>query len=192
MNEPCVVSIRQECPSDFASVRAVTEAAFSLSAWGHNGEAELIERLRANCPELLSLVAECEGEIVGHVLFSPVAIEGYGPLGSGMGLGPISVAPELQRQGVGSRLIEHGLSLLRQRGVRFVCVLGEPAFYGRFGFQPAAGFGIYSEFGGDVDGAFQIIWLQDAPARAQPALAKYRPEFSALPSAPKSDDASQA
>lgn len=84
---------------------------------------------------------------------------------------------------------ERGLSLLRQRGVRFVCVLGEPAFYGRFGFQPAAQFGIYSEFGGYADGAFQIVWLQDPPARVQRSLAKYRPEFSELPSAPTSDDA---
>jgi predicted N-acetyltransferase YhbS len=189
MDKSSAVLIRHARTSDFASVRTVTEAAFLSSAWGHNGEAELIERLRSRCAELLSLVAECEGQIVGHVLFSPVVIEAHGPLGGGLGLGPIAVAPEFQGKGIGSRLIEHGLELLRQRGVRFVCVLGEPAFYGRFRFQPAAEFGVYCEFGGDMDGAFQIIWLQDAPARTGRALAKYRPEFSDLPSGPTSDDA---
>jgi len=180
MTRSASVQVRLECPDDFAQISAVTEAAFSASAYGHHGEAALIERLRANCSQILSLVAECESQIVGHALFSPVAIEGCDAIAGGMGLGPVSVLPQFQRCDIGSRLIREGLALLRKRATPFVCVLGDPAFYGRVGFEPASRFGVCSEFGGASDGAFQIVWLIDRPLRFKRALLKYCPEFSQL------------
>jgi putative acetyltransferase len=163
---------------------------------------DLIERLRAGCSEILSLAADHEGRLVGHVLFSPVAIHQDGdgggePVCTGMGLGPLAVLPEYQRRGIGSRLVECGLELLHRRDCPFVCVLGDPAFYGRFGFQPAASLGILCEFGGADDGAFQIRRLGRSPTDSMsrrfarwgcaPAnlLAKYRPEFSDLGHEPR-------
>jgi predicted N-acetyltransferase YhbS len=194
--------VRPEYPADVARIRAIAETAFAASAFGHHGEADLIERLRAGCSEILSLVAECEGEVVGHVLFSPVAIHcddgrGGGATCTGMGLGPLAVLPEYQRRGIGSRLVEEGLARLRQRDCPFVCVLGDPTFYGRLGFQPAAPLGILCEFGGADDGAFQIRRLGRSPTDSMsrrlarwgcaPAsgLAKYRREFCDLGHEPR-------
>lgn len=172
--------LRLERPDDFARIRAVTLAAFSASAHGHHGEAALVERLRANCSQTLSLVAESEGQLVGHALFSPVSIEGCDALAGGMGLGPVSVLPGFQRRGIGSHLIREGLAVLRARNTPYVCVLGDPAFYGRFGFEPADQCGVYSEFGGASDGAFRILWLVDRPPSLAREWVKYRPEFSEL------------
>lgn len=180
MTRSASVLVRLERPDDYAQISAVTEAAFSASTYGHHGESALIERLRANCSQILSLVAECEGQIVGHALFSPVAIEGYDAIAGGMGLGPVSVLPQFQRRGIGSLLIREGLALLRTRNAPYVCVLGDPSFYGRFGFEPAHQYGVYSEFGGASNGAFRILWLVDRPRELEWARAKYRPEFSEL------------
>jgi predicted N-acetyltransferase YhbS len=172
--------VRAERPGDVAAIRAVTQAAFSASAFGHDGEAELIDRLRSACPEIVSLVAEREDRLIGHVLFSPVGIQNDESYRKGMGLGPMAVLPEFQGCGIGSALINTGLAMLRDGGVSFVCVLGDPVFYSRFGFQAAESFGIYSEFGGDRDGSFQIQWLNGKPETRERALARYRPEFSEL------------
>src|SRR6185437_225830 len=94
MSQFAPICIRPELSADVAQVRAVVEAAFSASAFGHHGEADLIERLRAGCSEILLLAAECEGRLVGHVLFSPVSLHlagdcGGRPVCTGMGLGPL-------------------------------------------------------------------------------------------------------
>lgn len=179
---PDKMIIRSERASDVGQIRAVTEAAFSSSPYGHHGEADLIERLRSACLAIISLVGEQGGQVVGHALFSPAVIE-WDESGSeavGLGLGPVAVLPAFQRRGFGSLLIKHGLEMARDRGASFVCVLGDPAFYGRLGFQPAARFGVFSEFGGADDDAFQVIWLEGTPAKTERGLARYRPEFSEL------------
>jgi putative acetyltransferase len=179
MNQKAHVYIDTEHPDDSAEIKVVVEAAFSSSPWGHYGEADLIERLRDACPGVLSLVAKHEDRVVGHVLFSPVVIEGGGSL-CGMGLGPVAVSPAFQRRGIGTLLITRGIETLNERGCSFVCVLGEPDFYGRFGFRSAQQFGIDSEFGGAAEGTFQILWLRDRPATYQGGVMRYRPEFSSL------------
>lgn len=178
MNQEAQITIHAEVAEDSAQIRSVVEAAFSSSPWGHHGEADLVERLRRWCPEVLSLVAKHQGQVVGHVLFSPVVIEGGGSL-CGMGLAPVAVLPAFQRQGIGTMLITKGLETLNERNCSFVCVLGDPAFYGRFGFRWAQQFGIDSEFGGAADGTFQILWLKQ-PTTPQGGLLRYRPEFSSL------------
>jgi putative acetyltransferase len=179
MNQQVQISIHPECAGDADQIRAVTKAAFSSSPFGHQGEADLIERLRHACPEILSLVAKLGDQVVGHVLFSPVTIQMNNPL-SGMGLGPVLVLPGFQRQGIGALLIRRGIEILSERGCLFVCVFGHPTYYPRFGFRSAQQLGIDSEFGGASDGTFQILWLRNHAATLKGAVVRYRPEFSSL------------
>ena len=125
--------IRNEQPADAAAIAEVTAAAFAGTSWGHNGEAGIVEALRAGGALTVSLVAVVQGEVVGHVAFSPVSIAGAG---SGWyGLGPVSVDLAHQRQGVGEALIRVGLDRLGELGAAGCVVLGEPDYYGRFGFE---------------------------------------------------------
>jgi putative acetyltransferase len=172
------ITIRRETEPDSPAIREVTIKAFSSSELGHHGEADVIERLRANCPEVLSLVAEQEGRIVGHVLFSPVLIEGENLAWEGMGLAPMAVLPELQGQGIGSRLVESGLQRLAESQCQFVVVLGHPEFYARLGFEPAGKHCITCEFLGIPEEVFRIQKLAAHPAKLPKGVARYRPEFS--------------
>jgi putative acetyltransferase len=150
------LAIRNERPGDEQLIRDLTIAAFAGSELGHNGEAELVDRLRHSCPEMVSLVAEVDDLLVGHILFTPVVIEGGSRQLRGMGLAPMSVLPEYQRQGVGRRLIESGLQALRQANIPFVVVLGHPHYYPKFGFVPASRYGITTTFVGIPDEMFMI------------------------------------
>ena len=118
-----MISIRRERPEDIAVIRTVNETGFDQST-----EADIIDALRDVCPDVLSLVAESDGEIVGHILFSPVTIEDGSQSRQGMGLAPVAVTPDRQRQGIGSELVQAGLEILRKQGCPFVIVLGHPAF----------------------------------------------------------------
>jgi putative acetyltransferase len=104
-------------------------------------EADIVDALRSSCPEALSLVAIQDTHVVGHMLFTPVTIDGASIVG-GMGLAPMAVLPEKQRLGIGSRLVRAGLEQLRHVGCPFVIVLGHPEYYPRFGFLPASRFGL--------------------------------------------------
>ena len=186
MNQQLQFSIHPERPDDAAETRAVVEAAFSSSSFGHQGEADLVDRLRESCRDCLSLVARHGDHIVGHVLFSPVVVEGGESL-CGMGLAPMAVTPSFQRRGIGTLLITRGIEILKERSCLFVCVLGWPDYYSRFGFQPAQRFGLDSEFGGAADSMFQILWLAEQPATLTGGLVRYRPEFSSLASGDHGD-----
>jgi putative acetyltransferase len=163
--------IRVEKPEDIDAVRVINERAFE-----HPDEADLVDELRRNSPDLLSLVAVVDGEIVGHILFSPVKIEGDGRTIKGMGLAPMAVLPEHQRRGIGSALVREGVSRLDQRGCPFVIVLGHPQYYPRFGFVPASRYDIRCEW--DVpDEAFMILILKGSALCGISGIAKYRGEF---------------
>jgi putative acetyltransferase len=142
------VLIRRERPEDVADIRAVTAAAFSgvehsappIEPDGAPGEATLVGWLRADpgwIPEL-SLVAEADGEIVGHAVATRGTLAGRPALG----LGPVSVSPDRQRDGVGSALMHAILGAADAMGEPVVVLLGSPAYYGRFGFVPASSLGI--------------------------------------------------
>jgi putative acetyltransferase len=164
--------VRHERADDAAAVRKV-----NLAAFGGAAEADVVDALRANCSDLLSLVAVDEGQVIGHVLFSPAVIEGSGTVRHGMGLAPVAVQPARQRQGVGSALIRAGISELKERGCPFIVVLGHAGYYPRFGFVEASRYGIRSEW--DVpDEAFMILPLNEASVGVEPGVARYRPEFS--------------
>jgi len=167
-----MLEIRQEQPEDHQAIRLVNDRAF-----GRPEEADIVETLRARCPDLLSLVAEVEGRIVGHVLFSPATIEGSGGVRHGMGLAPMAVLPEFQRQGIGSSLARTGLEMLRAGGCPFVIVLGHPDYYPRFGFEPASRYGICSPWPDIPAEAFLVLFFGDPPASDVSGTARYRPEF---------------
>jgi putative acetyltransferase len=168
------MTIRPESQDDEPGVRHVNERAFPTAA-----EADIVDALRANCPDVLSLVAEEQGRITGHILFSPATLATAGGELHGMALAPMAVLPERQNRGVGSALVRAGLDLLRQRGCPFVIVLGHPTYYPRFGFEPAHRFGIRPQWDGIPEEAFMISFL-DAPGdRPVAGVARYRDEFDA-------------
>ena len=146
-------AIRQETPSDHARVARIQETAF-----GGPDEAELVEMLRQSARPQLSLVAELAGDVVGHVFFSPVSIEGPGVSSPSAGLAPLAVAPHVQRRGAGAALVRAGLSACVPLGWQAVFVLGEPAYYSRFGFVLAAPLGLRYE-SESFDSAFQVLEL---------------------------------
>jgi putative acetyltransferase len=124
--------IRPEQPADAAAIRALTTEAFAAAPHSSGTEAAIIDGLRAAGALTLSLVAVEDSEIVGHVAFSPVTIDGAER--GWFGLGPVSVRPDRQRGGVGSELIRDGLQRLREIGAGGCVLLGDPGYYGRFGF----------------------------------------------------------
>jgi putative acetyltransferase len=130
------LTIRPETAADAPAIRSLTEAAFKGAEHSSGTEGAIVDALRQADALTLSLVAEKDGAIVGHVAFSPVSIAGEDESEDGgwFGLGPVSVAPERQRGGVGTALIEEGLRLLKGRGAKGCVVLGDPAYYARFGF----------------------------------------------------------
>ena len=124
--------IRPEKIGDEGAIHALTEAAFAEMPFSQGDEQDLVDALRASGDLVLSLVAMDGGTIIGHIAFSPVTIsdgtrEWYD-------LGPVSVAPTAQRQGIGSALIRRGIAEMRERGARGIVLLGSPEYYSRFGF----------------------------------------------------------
>jgi putative acetyltransferase len=131
------IQIRDETTDDIAAITTVTIAAFeTLEISGHT-EQFIVAALRAAGALTVSLVAEVDGRMVGHIAFSPVTISD-GSL-DWYGLGPVSVLPEYQRQGIGGALIREGISRLKNLGARGCCLVGHPGYYGRFGFTNTAG-----------------------------------------------------
>lgn len=125
--------LRPEHPADAPAIASLIAQAFDGHPHSGGTEPAIVRALRAAGALTLSLVAEdSSGEIVGHIAFSPVSIAGH--RGRWYGLGPISVRPALQRTGIGSRLMTEGLARLKALGAEGCVVLGEPAYYGRWGF----------------------------------------------------------
>ena len=133
--------IRLEQESDRQQIRTINTSAFDTSA-----EANLVDILRRSDVPLISLVAEENGQLIGHILFSPVSLQGQTPATAIAGLGPMAVLPNWQGQGVGSRLVSAGLKYCAEAGYDVVVVLGHPDYYPRFGFVPASRFNIKSEY----------------------------------------------
>jgi len=130
------MDIRREIPSDFSTIRAITKAAFADMAYSSQTEAEIIDALRDADAIRLSLVATTDGEVVGNVIFSDVTIDGKEDW---VGLGPVAVKPGLQRSGIGSKLITEGLGRMRAADSLGCVLVGDPGYYGRFGFKSVPG-----------------------------------------------------
>ncbi len=162
--------IRPETEADSLAVYAVHATAFGSSC-----EAELVEVLRREASPAVSLVAEKDGAVVGHILFTPVAFDGRPDL-LAMGLAPMAVAPSRQRMGIGSALVKAGLERCQQLGAGGVVVLGHPEYYPRFGFVPSSRFGFRSEF----EVPEEVFLAQELQAGALDGcgeLARYHPAF---------------
>lgn len=124
-----VPHIRPERAGDAARVRALLQAAF-----GGRVEAQVVDELRRDGDMVLALIAERDGEAAGYVAFARLDLDLGGRTVPATGLAPLGVRPELQRRGIGAALVREGLARLKDRGERLVFVLGDPAYYGRFGF----------------------------------------------------------
>ncbi|HET7007846.1 MAG TPA: N-acetyltransferase [Candidatus Binatia bacterium] len=124
--------IRAEDVSDIAAIHRVVTAAFTSVIHSNHKESLLVDELRNSGALSVSMVAECNGQIVGHVAFSPVTVDGH--LCDWYGLAPLAVVPVYQRRGIGTRLVNAGLESLRVIGAEGCAVLGEPEYYRRFGF----------------------------------------------------------
>lgn len=129
--------IRSETGADAGAIADVTVAAFRTLPISSHTEQFIVAALRSAQALAVSLVAERDGRIVGHIAFSPVAMSDGSP--GWYGLGPVSVLPEYQRQGIGGALIREGLSRLKGLGARGCCLVGHPEYYKRFGFQNPRG-----------------------------------------------------
>ncbi len=157
--------IRDSVPADFAAIRRVVAAAF-----GRPDEAGLVDRLRADGDALVELVAEAEGALLGHILFSPLGIGA----GAGAALAPLAVAPARQRGGIGGALVRAGLDRCRRQGVPAVVVLGHPGYYPRFGFDAACAASLVAPFAGP-----SLMAIELSPgALAGGGMLAYAPAFA--------------
>lgn len=158
--------IRTERADDFAAVHAINASAFATPS-----EANLVDALRAQARPIVSLVAENEGTVVGHILFSPVSLAGHS------GLKMMGLAPEHQRKGIGSALVRAGLEQCQKSGFDAVVVLGHPEYYPRFGFSPSSRFGIDSEYG-VPENTFLVMELRPDILSGKSGRVKYHHAFS--------------
>lgn len=167
-----MVNIRIEQPGDIPLIHALNEVAF-----GQSTEANLVDALRSACPDALSLVAVSDDQIIGHILFTLVTVSNSAHEVKGMGLAPMAVLPDYQRQGIGSQLVESGLRILGKRNYPFVIVLGHADYYPRFGFVPASRHGLTCQWDDVPDGAFMVLVLNETIMSGVSGVAKYRDEF---------------
>lgn len=166
--------VRPEVSSDHDAVRRLNEAAFKQP-----DEAKLVDALRENVTPLISLVAELDDCLTGHILFSPVTVESDDTSWMALGLAPMAVAPDQQKQGIGSALIRAGLDACRALHEHVIFVLGYPEYYPRFGFVSASPLGLRCEY--DVpDEVFMVIELEPGALAARTGLVKYAPAFGDL------------
>lgn len=147
--------VRYARPADHAEIAVVVEGAFT-EAFGQSTEVDLVSRLRADDDVMFELVAEAEGQIVGHILFSRLWADHPGLFAA---MAPVSVRPGLQRAGTGGALIRTGLEYCKEFGARGVVVLGHPAYYPKFGFTAEAAARIASPYSGSP--SFMALALED-------------------------------
>ena len=165
--------VRPEEERDWAAVHDLNAAAFASRA-----EADLVDVLRHGARPIVSLVADAGAAVVGHLMLSPVSLPGH-PALSIMGLGPMAVAPGRQRGGIGSALVRAGLAACAQLGVPAVVVLGHPEYYPRFGFAPAARFGIACEYEAPVE-AFMLLELHPGVMQGVTGTVRYHAAFATV------------
>ena len=166
-----IYTIRSEMPRDISGVHALTRAAFATARHGSHTEHHIVDALRERGELSISLVAEDAGQLVGHVALSPVSVQDGSQ--DWFGLGPISVLPQQQGRGVGTALMRAAIEALRKRGARGCVLLGEPAYYGRFGFRAVPDLvlpGVPAAY-------FQALCLQPPMAQGE---VRYSPAFDVV------------
>jgi putative acetyltransferase len=171
------IGIHAATAADAEAIDTLIRAAFAGTDFGHQGEAELVRMIEAEGDALVSLVAERDGAIIGHVLFSRMDVEADGAALSGAGLAPVSVAPSSQGQGIGDALIRAGLEALRRQGVAISFVLGHEGYYPRFGYSPDLAARFASPFAGPH---FMAMMLDSDAAWPLGGRADYAPAFGRM------------
>ena len=166
-----MITIRRETPEDIDSIRYVNEQAF-----GQENESKLIEKLRKRGVLTISLVATQDGEIVGHIAFSPVVVESEGSSFEAIALAPMAVLPMYQRKGIGSQMVRAGLKECRRLGHEIVVVLGHPDYYPRFGFAPAKQKDIDCEFEVPEE-VWMILELREGALAGRRGIVRFHTEF---------------
>jgi putative acetyltransferase len=161
--------IGEEAPGDIEAIAALNRAAF-----GGEEEVEIIDRLSGDGLFALSLVARDAETVVGHILFSALEVTVDGRVIRAVALAPMAVTPARQRQGIGSRLVRRGLSVLKDRGYEAAIVLGHPAYYPRFGFSAALAAKIAAPFRGP---AFMALELKPAALAGASGAVRYPRAF---------------
>jgi putative acetyltransferase len=167
-----MLSVRSEVSTDISAIRHVHTLAF-----GRPNEADLVDALRHHGTLTISLVAMRGQLVVGHIAFSPVTIVANASTMEAIGLAPMAVLPEYQRQGVGSQLVQTGLATCGDMGYGVVVVLGHPHFYPKFGFAASKPHGIEWEY--EVrEEVFMVKELQQGALARTRGVVKYGPEFN--------------
>jgi putative acetyltransferase len=169
ISEGC--SVRSARPEDREAIRAVHVSAFPAAL-----EADLVETLVEAKDATLSLVAEQDGQVLGHILCSRMEVEGDGKPVRAVGLAPVAVIPDLQGKGIGAALIRAAIERSRAAGEQMMFVLGEPDYYSRFGFSADAARPFASPYAGEYFMAIRF----DGAAPPQAGRADYAPAFAAL------------
>ena len=169
-----MLTIRAEQPDDLPAIHHIHTAAF-----GRPNEADLVNALRQHNALTTSLVAVQDGQVVGHIAFSPVTLTSDTITIDALGLAPMAVLPEFQRRGIGSQLVEAGLTACHHTPYGIVVVLGHPHYYPRFGFTPAKPLGIMWEHDAPEE-AFMVHELREGALTQTKGVVKYRPEFDVV------------
>ena len=167
------MKIRKETAADIEAVFEINRSAFPTEE-----EAQLVNRLRETASPLISLVAEGEQEIIGHILFTPVTLDSDTNLFL-MGLAPMAVNSARQNKGIGTLLARAGIEECRALGAAGLVVLGHPKYYSRFGFSPSANFGIKSKYDGAPE-VFMVLELSAEVFAGKAGVISYHSSFARL------------
>lgn len=176
------VNIRQERPDETQWVVELTERAFKSLSFSKGKEGLLVSNLHKSnsfIPEL-SLVAEVEGKVVGHILFSPLVIDNGQQQFHSLVLAPVSVLPEFQNKGIGSLLIRAGHQNAKELGYESVILVGHPEYYPRFGYRPCSAWNIKSPIDLPSDDVFMAMELSEGSLQGVSGTVVFPPEFEGV------------
>lgn len=168
------MNIRQESPADFYAVHELICKAFE-----REDEGNLVDVLRNTVEGYISLVADIDGLVVGHILFTPVTLSGNNMDLNLIGLAPLAVLPEFQSRGVGSKLVQAGLQRCQSIACDALVVLGHPQYYPKFGFVPSVKYGIKSEYNVSDD-TFMILELVEGALQGETGTIQYHQAFASF------------
>jgi len=168
------MNIREEQLSDIEKVYEINSDAF-----GRDNEPNLVNALRARLSSYISLVADDNANVIGHIMFTPVELSGSEDKLKIMGLAPLAVLSNYQSKGVGSKLVQEGIERCKSQGYDAIVVLGHPNYYPKFGFIPSVSYGIKSEY--EVsDEKFMVLELVLDSLKGSGGVIKYHDAFSSL------------
>jgi putative acetyltransferase len=173
VGENTLITVRKESKNDFEIVKKINDEAF-----GQPQEGIVVDKLRTLDPNALSLVAEVDGKLVGHIFYSSAEIDHNKKKIVGMGLAPVAVLPEYQRQGIGKKLITESINMLLNKTIPFIIVLGHEEYYPKFGFEIASKYGIKCQWDNVPDEAFMIMIIDIEVMKNIRGVAKYRDEWN--------------